>query len=168
VHFNPRVEKQPALQLLASGPVIKAALRFPGRFWPHDVAFFHSPGAAFPTFWTPLPARVPLLIAWAGGPKAERLAGKDAAASALESLRTIFPRCGDPDQILLHDWQADAFARGAYSYVRVNGSDARRQLAEPLRDTLFFAGEATNVDGEAGTVSGALQTGQRAASEALA
>ena len=156
---------------LASGPVIRVAMAFRSAFWEKDhpgVAFFHSPRAPFPTFWTPLPARVPLLIAWAGGPKAERLAGKDVFALALKSLRTIFPSCEDPDQVLVHDWQADPFARGAYSYVRVNGADARRRLAAPLQDTLYFAGEATNLEGEAGTVSGALQTGQRAAREALA
>jgi monoamine oxidase len=168
VRFFPHLKKEAALRFLASGPVIKAALRFPRRFWPHEVAFFHSPGAAFPTFWTPLPARVPLLIAWAGGPKAERLAGRDARAAALASLRTIFPRCPDPDQVLLHDWQADPLACGAYSYVLVNGAGARRELAAPLERTLFFAGEATNLEGEAGTVSGALQTGARAAREALA
>jgi monoamine oxidase len=167
VRFFPGLKKQSALGFLASGPVIKAALRFPGRFWPHDVAFFHAPGAAFPTFWTPLPARVPLLIAWAGGPKAVHLAGKDVSALALKSLRTIFPRCEDPDQVLVHDWKSDPFARGAYSYVRVNGAHARRQLTEPLADTLYFAGEATNLEGESGTVSGALQTGKRAAKEAL-
>jgi monoamine oxidase len=173
VRFFPTLEKQSALRLLASGPVIKAALRFPGAFWEkrhRGVAFFHSPGAAFPTFWTPLPTRVPLLVAWAGGPKAERLAGKSFSALiglALESLKSIFPYCAEPDQAYVHDWQADPLARGAYSYVRVGGHEARRLLAEPLKETLYFAGEATNVEGESGTVSGALQTGRRAAREAL-
>ncbi len=173
VRFSPSLEKEKALRFLASGPVIKAALRFPGAFWEkrhRGVAFFHSPGAAFPTFWTPLPARVPLLIAWAGGPKAERLAGRpdaELARVAFSSLKTVFRHCPQPDQVYLHDWQADPLARGAYSYVLVDGHDARRLLAEPLQDTLYFAGEATNVEGEAGTVSGALQTGYRAAREAL-
>lgn len=173
VRFAPDIDKRKPLRFLASGPVIKAALRFPSAFWERrhrGVAFFHSPGAAFPTFWTPLPARVPLLVAWAGGPKAERLAGKSFSALtelALESLKSIFPYCAEPDQVYLHDWQADPLARGAYSYVLVGGHDARRLLAAPLEETLYFAGEATNVQGEAGTVSGALQTGQRAAREAL-
>jgi monoamine oxidase len=170
VQFKPKLGKDNGLNLLASGPVIKAAVRFPSVFWDSGAAFFHSPGAAFPTFWTPLPARVPLLIAWAGGPKADRLSGlpmKQITAAMLASLRTTFGKAAAPDQIYVHDWKSDPFARGAYSYVRVNGGDARRQLAEPLEDTLYFAGEATNVEGESGTVSGALQTGQRAAREAL-
>ena len=41
-------------------------------------------------------------------------------------------------------------------------------LAKPLRDTLFFAGEATNLSGETATVGGALQSGLRAARELIA
>jgi len=173
VRFIPRLGKEEALKSLASGPVIKAALRFPNPFWEsrhRSVAFFHSPRAAFPTFWTPLPARVPLLIAWAGGPKAQRLAGRNAAdlvKTVLGSLKTIFPRCEEPDHVYVQDWQSDPFARGAYSYVRVNGEGAREALQRSLAGRLYFAGEATNLEGEAGTVSGALQSGQRAAREAL-
>jgi len=87
--------------------------------------------------------------------------------AALEGLRGLFGSIPDPDQAYVHDWQSDPFARGAYSYVRVGGEGARERLAQPLAGTLFFAGEATNVAGEAGTVSGALQTGERAAREVL-
>lgn len=168
VRFSPGLGKEAPLKSLASGPVIKAALRFPNPFWEkrhRGVAFFHSPRAAFPTFWTPLPARVPLLIAWAGGPKAQRLAGRSPAGllrTVLASLRTLFPRCEDPDQVYVQDWQSDPYARGAYSYVRVNGEGAREALAAPLAGTLFFAGEATNAK-ESGTVAGALQSGIDAA-----
>lgn len=66
-----------------------------------------------------------------------------------------------------HDWQADPHARGAYSYVTVDGRGARRRLAEPTEDTLFFAGEATDFSGEAATVAGAIASGVRAAREVL-
>jgi monoamine oxidase len=83
------------------------------------------------------------------------------------SLRSIFGRFEEPDQVFIQDWQADPFARGAYSYVLVDGEGARQDLAAPLADTVFFAGEATSSD-DSGTVAGALQTGERAAREALA
>ena len=47
------------------------------------------------------------------------------------------------------------------------GGHARHTLAEPLAATLFFAGEATDTHGEAGTVAGALHSGRRAAHEVL-
>jgi monoamine oxidase len=66
-----------------------------------------------------------------------------------------------------HDWQVDPFSRGAYSYAGVGGMDAAMKLAEPIANTLYFAGEATNGDGYNGTVHGAIATGVRAAKELL-
>lgn len=163
VRFIPGLGKEEALKRLASGPVIKAALRFPSAFWEkrhRGVAFFHAPQAAFPTFWTPLPARVPLLIAWSGGPKTARFSD----SAILTSLKAVFGRVEEPDQMLVHDWAKDPFAQGAYSYVRVDGAGAREALAAPLADTLYFAGEATSAD-DSGTVAGALQSGLLAARE---
>jgi monoamine oxidase len=182
VRFIPALSaKREALKGLSPGPVIKAVLRFRTPFWEtadrglyRDVAFFHPREAAFPTFWTALPVRAPVIVAWAAGPKAVRLA--DAAKpriieEALSSLAALF---GDAESIRaelegawVHDWQRDPFARGAYSYVVVGGGKARAQLAEPLMGTLFFAGEAADTEGEAGTVAGALQSGIRAAGEVL-
>ena len=67
----------------------------------------------------------------------------------------------------VHDWLRDPYARGAYSHVLVGGEGAAEILAKPLAGTLFFAGEATDTGGEAGTVAGALQSGARAAREAM-
>lgn len=174
VRFFPALnEKKFALAKLASGPVIRVALVFASRFWEKrcaDVAFFHSPQAPFPTFWTPLPMRAPLLTAWAGGPKAARLAGRGSQALvhlALQTVEGVLQQEGSLAAAYVQDWRADPYARGGYSYVKVNGEGARGQLAAPLEATLFFAGEATNTEGESGTVGGALQSGERAAREAL-
>ncbi len=64
------------------------------------------------------------------------------------------------------NWEIDPFARGAYSYVTVGGSEAFTDLARPIQNTLFFAGEAT-VGGFTGTVANALESGQRAAAVLL-
>jgi len=183
VRFSPALEmKRTALAGLASGPVIKLQLLLARSFWEtlhgdryRDASFFHVPEAEFPTFWTPAPARGPLLVAWAGGPRAQRIADGAAPAEiarkALASLERLFGKEVDLKAQLrgyyYHDWQQDPYARGAYSYVTVGASDARAALARPLEDTLFFAGEATD-DEEGGTVAGALQSGQRAARELLA
>jgi monoamine oxidase len=182
VHFTPPLEaKRAALESLASGPVIKLQLLFAQAFWEsvhggryRDAGFFHAPEAEFPTFWTPAPARAPLLVAWAGGPRAQRLAmgaaPADLVRKALASLQQLFGRSvldGELRTWYYHDWQQDPYARGAYSYVTVGAQQARAALAEPLEDTLFFAGEATDEE-EGGTVAGALQSGQRAARQILA
>jgi monoamine oxidase len=64
------------------------------------------------------------------------------------------------------DWQADAFSRGAYSYVRVGGTDTVKKLAEPVGGVLFLAGEAVH-EGMSGTVAGALASGNDAAEQVL-
>jgi len=180
VRFVPALDtKREALQQLVFGPVLKLSLRFRTAFWEkldggryEDAAFFHSAATAFPTFWTALPLRAPLLTAWIAGPKAARLSMyemPDIVRQALDSLSTVFggrpPSEFELEAAYLHNWQTDPFSRGAYSYIAVGGGDARRTLAEPLEGTLFFAGEATDTEGEAATVTGALQSGARAARE---
>jgi monoamine oxidase len=67
-----------------------------------------------------------------------------------------------------HDWNADPWSRGAYSYPRAGGSRAGRALREPVQNTLFFAGEAMCEPPDNGTVHGAIASGLRAADEVLA
>jgi monoamine oxidase len=170
VRFTPKVRKP--LDKLESGPVVRAAMAFRDAFWEKrhpGNAFFHSPDAPFPTFWTPLPMHAPLLTAWAGGPKAARLTGSSENSllrAALESVRSVLGNMEEPCGFAIHDWHADPYARGGYSYVRVGGTGAREELAAPVRDTLFFAGEATDSE-QSGTVGGALASGIRAAKEIL-
>lgn len=184
VAFDPPLpaSTRAALDGLVMGPVIKLALRFRSAWWERvadgryrDGAFFHRAEGAFPTYWTLLPQRAPVLIAWAGGPNADALADVEEAqrvARALDGLRTLFGDEIDPadelEAAFAHDWQRDPYARGAYSYVAVGGTEARAALAAPVDGRLFFAGEAVSTDGEAGTVAGALETGERAARAALA
>ncbi len=182
VRFAPALaEKRGALKMLDPGCAVKVALQFRTPFWEklergryRDAAFFHLAGAAVPTFWTSLPLRTALLTAWAGGPRAHRLYASGEAATVrrcLESLESIFgTRAGVKAQFAgawVHDWERDPYCRGAYSYVTAGGQGARENLARPLRNTLYFAGEAADVSGEAGTVGGALQSGMRAAREVI-
>ncbi len=180
IRFTPPLddEKKNALGSIAMGSVVKVVLQFRTVWWEaldeklRAAAFFHNFRTEFPTFWTQLPLHVPLLTAWAGGPIAEGLAGlseDEIVRRALVSLEATF---GVPvaemhlESALAHDWGADPFARGAYSYVLVGGTGSRETLAKPVASTIFFAGEATSHDAS-GTVSGALASGERAAHEAL-
>jgi len=182
VRFTPALtEKRNSLQGLAPSPVVKVVLLFRDAFWEtpnngryRNAVFFRAPGKRFPSFWTARPERAPLLTAWAGGPNALRLSGATAPQviqQAVSSLASIFGGRTAIQARLeaawLHDWQKDPFSRGAYSYVTVGGEGARRALAAPLRDTLYFAGEATDYEGEHGTVAGALRSGMRAARQLM-
>jgi len=178
LRFVPALDarKQRALEMLTMGPVVKVALVFRRRWWEElrggayaEGSFFHRHDADFPTFWTQAPIRAPVLTAWAGGPRAEALEGLNETQilrRALHALQATFPERVELDAeletALVADWSADPFARGAYSYVLVGGQGSRDDLAAPVDGTLFFAGEATSTD-YSGTVSGALESGTRAA-----
>ena len=193
VQFHPALAaKQTALERIETGQVFKIVLRFRQAFWEDadflserrprgaangagaSVNFLHALGAEVPTWWTAQPIRGPVLTGWVGGVRAETLLSEDPASRLERSLVALsdimaVPRRDLEEQLdawALHDWRADPFARGAYSYLGVGGFNAPRALARPVDGTLFFAGEATSAD-KMGTVAGALASGRRAAREAL-
>jgi monoamine oxidase len=63
-------------------------------------------------------------------------------------------------------WNNDPWTLGAFSAAAPGGQWARAALTEPLRDRIFFAGEATH-ETQWGTVGGAWGSGERAADLAL-
>ena len=68
-----------------------------------------------------------------------------------------------PQDMLRSSWSNDPFARGSYSFAAVSSTPQQREdLAEPVLDRLFLAGEALS-DTAPGTVQGARGSGQRAA-----
>jgi monoamine oxidase len=179
ITFDPPLDaKRPALLRLGTGHVCKLVLRFRDRFWEQDderpVNFWHDPGGSFPTWWNAAPRHAPVLTAWAGGPAAEDLLARpvrERLARAAQSLAAILrtPRRRVEARLQSwahHDWRADPWSRGAYSYAGVGGESAAAALARPLEDTLFFAGEATDSEAS-GTVEAALDSGRRAAREIL-
>ena len=194
IRFEPALPraKQRALAGIETGQIFKIVLRFREAFWeepdflkarrPRAAAhgdgagsamnFLHVQGATIPVWWTTQPARAPVLIGWVGGSRAETLLAQEPAARLGRSLTALSQALDVPQQRLetlldawaSHDWRADPFARGAYSYAAVGGAKAPGALARPLEGTLFFAGEATEGD-QIGTVAGAIASGRRAARE---
>lgn len=66
------------------------------------------------------------------------------------------------------DWGADPFFKGGISYPLVSATaDDRVNISTPLDNRVFFAGEHTDISGDAGTVNGALASGERAANELI-
>lgn len=184
IRFDPPLqEKKHSVDHLKMGPVMKILLRFRSRFWERahthaqvihqnlaELAFIHhapDPDVVFPTWWTQKPIRAPLLTAWAGGPQALELGDHSEEGLVEEAIRSLTLISGfsrstiehELDAWSFHDWQSDPYSRGAYSFVAVNGIHAQHELAEPLLDTLYFAGEATHTRGQSGTVDGAIDTG---------
>ncbi|MFZ0892526.1 MAG: NAD(P)/FAD-dependent oxidoreductase [Thermoplasmata archaeon] len=92
----------------------------------------------------------------------------EATIAELESILPAGSRVGPALGTAVHRWPFDPFAVGAYSYLPPGvGLQDRRDLSVPEDGRVFFAGEATHSSGAASTVHGAIETGYRAAEEAL-
>jgi len=188
VRFTPELpsQKKDALDKLEMGKVIRVTLRFSERFWDSikpagargslsNMSFLFGPDDWFPTWWTANPAKSPIITGWAPFRSAERLSGKTHSFVVEHSLQTLSMLLrvsqSELQNILedahFHDWQADPFSLGAYSYGKVGANEAQQVLAEPIQDTLYFAGEATDTTGNNGTVHGAIASGYRAAKQIL-
>ena len=181
VRFTPEPENALcSAKALRFGQVNRVVLRFRQAWWKRiehlkDAGFWLSNERYFPTWWTTLPVRAPLLTGWSSGPRADEFMKADRRhiiTAALDDLARVAdtPRKSIEDQlaaIYFHDWRNDPFAHGAYSYVPAGALKDRETLARPVEDTLFFAGEATELEGHSATVHGAMAGGQRAARQVL-
>ncbi|EKU99923.1 monoamine oxidase [Leptolyngbya sp. PCC 7375] len=175
VEFAPELPdaKLNAIHGLAAGQITKLILKFDQPFWSREL---ESCLTTLDTqlWWRPGWKRnheAPVLTAFTGATGADNLGqlGQEGAIQAgLQNLEQMFemPLADRLVDALFVDWQADPYARMAYSYVPVNGVGLRSQLAQPVNQVLFFAGEATHTT-RAATVHGALESGIRAANEIL-
>jgi monoamine oxidase len=168
---------------LRMGQARRFTLLFAEKFWDNippqpalsNLSFLFAFSEMPPVWWTPHPEPSNTITGWVGGPRSAALTGLNAktlAGKACTSLARIFGLPNKQIQGLLkgcytHDWQHDRFALGAYSYVAAGGLDASRKMAEPVDDTLYFAGEHTDVTGHWGTVHAAMRSGLRAAEQVL-
>ena len=186
LRFRPDLppEKHSALNRLAMGKVARLTLCFRQCFWREiratsdnrsleNLSFLFSRHRWFPTWWTQAPEVVPMITGWAAAHSAESLEASDESAmvdAALESLSSLLlvDRSHIEAELVAayyHDWDADPFSRGAYSYAKAGGEGSQKMLAAPVEGTLFFAGEATDTAGHNGTVHGAVASARRAAEE---
>jgi monoamine oxidase len=178
---------------LAMGSVLRMTLVFRSRFWagldlPHAPAevraglerlsFLFTRGALPSTWWTPMPDTAAMITGWVGGP---RVALIDSTPGTVAKAGALLERClatlantfgvstASLRQQLLswhcHDWQADPYAQGAYSYAPAGAIDASVKMTQPVEDTLYFAGEHTDTTGHWGTVHAAVRSGLRAAAQ---
>jgi monoamine oxidase len=188
IRFSPGLpsSKQKALSKLSMGHVMRVTLQFKHRFWENirlrdsnktlaELSFLFSDDEWFPTWWTQMPLKSPIITGWAPFKSADKLSGHNSKFVIDKALTTLSRLMQVPKKDIaavlkighFHDWQNDPFSRGAYSYVKVGGKNAPAILAEPVDQTLFFAGEATDTTGQTGTVHGAIASGKRAAREII-
>jgi monoamine oxidase len=116
------------------------------------------------------PCGDPVVSAYVGGRVCDALEkdGPEAMkALALERLKAIFGADIETEIAgsVVTGWRGDPFIGGGYSMARPGQAHRRADLATPLADRLFFAGEATHIDFYS-TAHGAHLSGIAAAEKA--
>jgi monoamine oxidase len=119
------------------------------------------------------------------GPKALELSNLsgdgmlDAVLAELDSIyngqATLFvrkvlnPDATEGDRVWFKaDWGKDEFFKGGISFLPPGSSvQDRIDFSAPINNKVFFAGEATDSVGDAGTVNGALNSAERVAEEVV-
>lgn len=185
ITFTPSLTpaKLSALSRMEMDATLTVVLDFRRNFWGEGFRYIYGGTTAAEYFNPGANGRSTVsraLTAHVSGAKAEELStlGLDAIPVLISELDPLFenqatanlrkdPVNGKPVAVI-QDWAKEPFIKGAASYLKPGGTLADRQLlGAPLGNKLFFAGEATDALGEAGTVSGALQSGERAAKEVI-
>jgi monoamine oxidase len=182
VVFDPVPSALIASNQLAMGPVRRFTLLFSERWWAdHEdvelpaLSFLFAQDAMPPVWWTAHPWETRTLTGWIGGPRSaafEQCTREQVGDLACAALAKVFsvPLPYLRAQLIgcaTHDWQSDPLSSGAYSYVPAGALEAVLKVATPVEDTLYFAGEHTDVTGHWGTVHAAMRSGMRAAAQML-
>ncbi len=164
-----------ALLRLRMNAFEKLFLRFPAKFWDDGVYAIRQQGpeSSWWHSWYDLTALhgTPTLLTFAAGPAAVETRGwseEQVVDSVLAQLRRLYgDRVEQPTHVHITAWQADPFAHGSYAFMTVGSTTADHDdLATPVGGVLHLAGEATWTDDPA-TVTAALHSGHRAASNIL-
>jgi monoamine oxidase len=184
IRFSPGLpaEKNTALSRMNMDGALRIVLEFKRNFWGEDTTFVWGGTSAIQIFNTGVGRsrffQTTTITVY--GPKATELAslGTNLIPVLLAELDLFYNgqatqfvrRDLQSDQIIavIQDWSKEEFIRGGISYLLPNGSTTDREtLSKPVGTRLFFAGEATDTTGDAGTINGALASAERVALQVI-
>ena len=165
--------KQTAIAKLGMGVLNKCYLRFNKVFWPTNVDWLeyipseHGKWTEWVSFMRS--AKLPVLLGFNAaerGKTIETWTDQQIVSSAMQTLRTLYGTAiPEPVDYQITRWASDPFALGSYSYNPVGANpNMRKELAKPLANKVFFAGEASEAN-YFSTAHGAYLSGLRAAKE---
>jgi len=153
---------------------IKVVLNFFSNFWGMQTSSIYTQGYAREYYATGIERSTSnrVLTATIMGDQADALVGKsdeEIVTLLLADLDAIYPGKAihnyDSTNSYLFDWSKQEFIKGAISYPIVSGTGAAESMAAPVLNRLFWAGEATALNGNSGTVQGAMASSDRAVAE---
>lgn len=188
ITFTPALPaaKTAALGRIGMDPSMRVVLDFKKNFWGTDVSMIFG-GTVAPQVFNAGVGRSEFnqtLSVTINGPKALELSNLNNSDQVVTTIlqeldkvyanqATAFIRKGlPPDEqkmiYFIQDWTKEKYFKGGFSYpLSATTLDDRSALGAPLQDRLFFAGEATDIGGDSGTVNGALSSAERVANDVV-
>lgn len=189
ITFTPPLpsDKMNALANIGMDPSMRLVLDFKKNFWGKDGSLIWG-GTKAPQYFSAGMGRSDLnqtLTVTINGPKALELSNigdsDTIVMNILSELDSIYNNQATPnirvalppdDEKMIYfikDWTKEKYIQGGFSYPQVGTRiDTRKALGLPIGDSLFFAGEATDVSGEAGSLNGALASAERVVEDLVA
>jgi monoamine oxidase len=188
ITFTPQLpeSKRNALNRIGMDPCMRVVLDFKKNFWGEDSRFIWG-GISAPQIFNAGFGRSEFYRTMSitiCGPKALELSAKpevDVVNEILAELDVIYNGQaslfirkeildGQEGEMIyfVQDWTKDPYFKGGFSYPTVTGTNGDRlALAASTGGNLFFAGEATDGNGDAGTINGALSSAARVTTEVI-
>jgi monoamine oxidase len=185
ISFNPPLSaaKEGALSNIGMDPSIRVVLDFRKNFWQSGFQHIYGAEQGIEYFNPATEGRSSVarsLSVTISGEKAQQLSTLDKGIIPvlLNELDAIYDgqasanvrrdTVSDDYIAVIQNWGKESFIKGSMSYLKPGASIADREtLSLPIGQTLYFAGEATDFSGEAGTINGALLSAERVAKEII-
>ena len=176
INFSPPLpsEKLHSIQTIGMDMVgMKIFLKFKKSFWKKKIQTIYG-GRLCPEYYVYKKhdeACDNTLVAYLMGESALHLAeynDKKKCSLLLKELNDLFNSSSSFDNFeesFIIDWGKMPFINGTYSYAALNSIGKREILAMPIQKKIYFAGEATNFNGHAATLHGAMESAQRVVEE---
>ena len=180
INFAPNlpINTTAALDRIGMDKGYKVMLGFYVNFWGQEVGMIYTNGTA-PEYYAPGMGRSlndenRVLSALIMGTQAEALTGKtddEIVQQLLGELDALYngqaSQQFDESSTYVINWGDRDYFNGVKSYPMVSGTGAAEAYATPINNRIFFAGEATALNGNYGTVQGALESSERVVKEVL-
>ena len=167
IAFTPQLsqEKLSAIQSIGMDAGMKICMRFSQDFWDGSNIIGTDLSPSYISSAYGKNGSDNVLTAFVMGDKAAHLSslGTGAVQVLTNELDVLFNGQASASLIdsLVMDWSQEPYVRGAYSYSTVGIGNSREVLAHSIGSKVYFAGEATALNGHYQTVQGAMESGER-------
>lgn len=179
IAFNPSLpnDKLSALNNIGMDAAMKVVIKFNRNFWGSDT--FRIFGGQFLSFYetggfgkSSISRTLTATVFGKDAEELSQLSDAEIQSQILSELDTMFEgnatKNNEVTGFLRKDWMADENIRGGFSYPLPGGSDDDRVIySAPLGNKVYFSGEAANINGNFGTVHGALESAEKSVQEII-